>query len=1169
MQGCPTPKPGVLNVHLVSHSHDDLGWLKTVDQYYYGANNTIQRAGVQYILDSVMEELFRDPVKRFIQVETGFFAMWWAEQSEEMKEKVRVLIEEGRLEFIGGGWSMNDEATAHYSSIIDNVAWGMRRAPNRLRYLAEEFGTCGRPRVAWQIDPFGHSREQAAIFAGMGFDGLFFGRLDYRDKEQRVANKTMEIVWHGTEDFVNDPTRDLFTGVLFNHYSPPPGFCFDILCDDVIIDNPRSPGYNVPSKVDEFVTWAEKASAGFRTKHVMATMGNDFNYQDAHVWYKNLDKLIKYVNEQRGDTVHLLYSTPSCYLKSIQEDSSVQWPEKMDDFFPYASDNNSYWTGYFSSRPTFKRFIRTSDLFLQVVASMGKQLGSAFPSPGSEENLSQMREVMGVNMHHDAVTGTAKQHVTDDYYRLISLGLDATWTVVRDALKSMMGGGGTLEMSHCPFLNISSCEVSENENTLILTLYNPLGRPRMSKRERHPSRHLCEMTPSGHVLPSDGLTPFPYVYPALTHPPSRCILDVARIDPFRPDQARESWVPGTIMEMDHFGKQLGSAFPSPGSEENLSQMREVMGVNMHHDAVTGTAKQHVTDDYYRLISLGLDATWTVVRDALKSMMGGGGTLEMSHCPFLNISSCEVSENENTLILTLYNPLGRPRSHPARVPVPPAGGGDAPVYHVYDHTGAELTVDVMPIPGPVLTVPGRSSSAKFELVFLASLPPMGFANFYITRAGSKSKSGVVRKTEILDDDAADFTLSNSEVSVTFNGETRMTKGMKRRDTRRGFTQELLYYNSMEGNNSEAQFRASGAYILRPNGTDPVSPGKASRTIVYRGDVVEEVHQEYGSWLSQVVRLYGSSPWLEVKWLVGPIPFQDGVGKEVINRMCLDMATGGKFHTDSNGRESLTRTRDTRESFTLGEEFEPVAGNYYPINSRLFLRDEAQGTQFTVLTDRAQGGGSIHDGELELMIHRRCLYDDAFGVEEALNETAHGEGLVASGSHYALLSELSEGMGVIKEEEKRIFYEPLPIFSPTTMTLQDFTSAPMNQRSLLKTALPEGINLLTLENWRGGSLLLRLEHFVERKENGQPVTLDIKDLFVDLDVVSVEEVTLDGNKPLDSTKRLCWKTAHQPCSGAEEKLETNPDTERLNTVVTLEPMTIRSFLLETAASNAIKP
>ena len=34
-------------------------------------------------------------------------------------------MSEGRLEFVGGGWAMHDEASAHYTAIVDNVATGV------------------------------------------------------------------------------------------------------------------------------------------------------------------------------------------------------------------------------------------------------------------------------------------------------------------------------------------------------------------------------------------------------------------------------------------------------------------------------------------------------------------------------------------------------------------------------------------------------------------------------------------------------------------------------------------------------------------------------------------------------------------------------------------------------------------------------------------------------------------------------------------------------------------------------------------------------------------------------------------------------------------------------------------------------------------------------------
>ena len=62
---CPEIDPmKKLHVHIVPHSHDDMGWLKNIDEYYYGMKSTIQRAGVQYILDSVIKELYWDPEKK-------------------------------------------------------------------------------------------------------------------------------------------------------------------------------------------------------------------------------------------------------------------------------------------------------------------------------------------------------------------------------------------------------------------------------------------------------------------------------------------------------------------------------------------------------------------------------------------------------------------------------------------------------------------------------------------------------------------------------------------------------------------------------------------------------------------------------------------------------------------------------------------------------------------------------------------------------------------------------------------------------------------------------------------------------------------------------------------------------------------------------------------------
>ena len=278
-----------LQVHLVPHTHDDVGWLKTVDEYFYGANNSIQHAGVQYILDSVIPQLSADPSKRFIYVEIAFFERWWNEQNGAMQTEVKKLVQDKRLEFINAGWCMNDEATTHYNAIIDQMTYG-------LNFVEQTFGSDVRPRIAWHIDPFGHSSEQASLFAQMSFDAFFLGRIDYADKKLRLEQQRMELVWRGSRNLGQD--SDIFAGVLYNGYAPPRGFCYDQSCKDAPVqDDPNLFDLNVKETVERFVNVTCKQASQYKTNHVMLTMGEDFQYENANTWYKNLDKLIKYVKE--------------------------------------------------------------------------------------------------------------------------------------------------------------------------------------------------------------------------------------------------------------------------------------------------------------------------------------------------------------------------------------------------------------------------------------------------------------------------------------------------------------------------------------------------------------------------------------------------------------------------------------------------------------------------------------------------------------------------------------------------------------------------------------------------------------------------------------------------------------------------------------------------------
>uniref|UniRef100_A0A8C4Q1D9 Alpha-mannosidase n=2 Tax=Eptatretus burgeri TaxID=7764 RepID=A0A8C4Q1D9_EPTBU len=869
----------------------------------------------------------------------------------------------GQLEFINGGWCMNDEATPTYIDIIDQMTLG-------LRFLNDTFGIGARPLVAWHIDPFGHSREQASLFAQMGFDGFFFGRLDYQDKEKRQKEKNMEGVWRGSAN-LNPPSADLFTGVLPNGYNPPDGFCWDQLCaDEPIVDDKNSREYNKEKFVSLFLETAKKQSKYYKTNHIIMTMGSDFQYENANVWFKNMDKLIKHVNEKQkdGSKVNVFYSTPSCYLQDLNK-AKLTWSVKYDDFFPYADSAHSFWTGYFTSRPALKRYVRRSSALLQVCNQL------------------------------EVLAGTQANK-------------------------------------------------------------GPYGRA-------------------------------------------------------------ESTV-----------------------------LRQAMAVAQHHDAVTGTEKQHVANDYAWQLSRGWLACETVIKNALYNL--SGNTDKLSICPLLNISLCSVTESEKQFRVMLYNPLGREIAWNVRVPV------QGRAYTVANHAGKPLDSQVMPQFFLGLYHHGKSHKPSVnELVFQASAPPLGFSTYTVTsqkgNVARPSPPQRVQHQEVI-------VIQNEHLQLTFNGTTGLLSSMKNLDSGLFLpvVQNFYWYQGSKGNAENIQ--TSGAYIFRPNVSTPLPISPKAQLDVVKGRLVEEVRQTFSPWCQQVVRLYQGSRHAEFEWHVGSIPIVDHLGREIITRFDTPLRTKGLFLTDANGREMLTRRRNFRPTWKLNNS-EPVAGNYYPITSTLAMKDEK--AQVTLVTDRSQGGSSMKDGSLELMIHRRLLFDDFRGVGEALNETgANGQGLTIRGRHLLFLAPPDSSARLSRLAGELQLSEPQLVFG----TLHKKSRHPYKdgEFSGLRVALPASVHVLSLSRWDAHTLLLRLELQFEKHDDrnlSRTVTINIARMFSTLDVESFKEMTLGANLRLKDLHRLSWDTVERENEHRSKAMQEPTDPSDM--MVTLQPMQIRTFLVRTKA------
>jgi lysosomal alpha-mannosidase len=944
---------GKINVHLVPHSHDDLGWLKTFDQYYEGTGqfNAVENAGVRFILSSTIPALKADPNRRYIQVETGFFWKWWQEQSNETRQDVVDLVNSGQLEMINGGWSMNDEAASHYHSIIDQFTWGFR-------ILEDTVGKCGRPKIGWQIDPFGHSKEHASILKQLGFEGLVVVRIDYRDKNKRRAEKNLDFIWKSNDNLENS---EIFTTMFPDFYFEESGYCFDVMCSWNTINEG-----NLDLKVKGFAEILDGYKEYYKTNNIMMPMGRDFTYQKAEQNFASMDLFLTGFKDH--DKYNVIYSTPSCYIQAVQDEiqkNSIKLEEKTDDFFPYASEAHSFWTGYFTSRPTSKRFERTGNNILQSV----KQL-TAFAKMKSKdygESIADLRGAMGVMQHHDGITGTEKQAVSNDYAQMLHQAIkeaeEPVGTIIGELLRKNDEDEIDLQLSSCLLANVSICDTTGKDRFLVV-VQNPLSRV---------VTHYVHLPVEGDNY-------------KVTGPDGEEVYDVF----------------DTLHSFDYINEPT-----KPSSKDLVFAARNLpaLGINLYYVE-------------------------------------------------------KMSESSN-----LYKP-----SQPLEAAEDGAFGTETNGFKIDTSTG-------------------------------------------------------------------------KLASVTINGATQE------------ISQEFLYYPGYTDSTTTDDHRSSGAYIFRPaeNEAKPMTTESSIDTNCAKGNLVDQCIQIINDEVRQIIKVYkdADDAFVEFDWLVGDLQFVDNKGKEVITRFTVkDFSNSGTFYTDANGRQQVRRELNKRGDFEYDPEEEPVSSNYYPVTSKIVIKDETKKLEVAVLNDRAQGGTSLKEGTVELMIHRRLLGDDDKGVKEALNEIQYDKGLYVRGQHYLTFgsteSKVANGKSTAAFERDlahRKLLAPWILLSEATDTLATLEKTQQILEfkfEALKKSLPDNVHILTLEPWKN-SYLLRLEHALEKNEDdalSTEVTVDLEELFTLFNITEIWETTLGANQVLDESPNL---------------------------KITLKPMEIRTFIIKTDQNN----
>jgi len=423
------------------HSHDDLGWLRTLEEY--------QSQAINPILSSTIDTLLKDPKATFTWCNIGFLYNYLQKFPQEIG-KFQAAIKSGQLYVVNGGIAVHDNACVHLDDMLTNYEFGRE-------FLQTKLGT--NPNIGWLIDPFGHSKTTTRMYSKLGYRAYLINRISTYIRESMKERKQMLFNWVDPEsDF--KPMR-MFE--LWDHYNTPSPMNFEVQFNNNNQVNPKpnikllSADFDLLIKCYQFYRAINAFAHSYPSQNVLIPIGDDFTFRNYPVEYSYW-RVIKQTMNMNSKGVfpgsQFSLTTGGQYFEAIQKevDAGLKIPDiKVEDFFPLLSEffdrHTIAWTGYFTTRPSLKRAIkRLGQVFRGITDLIAASTLEALSHPTAYYNMTHhVRWLIGVLTHHDAVTGTCMARVCSDYFDYINNATKIMSPLLsQHLLQPILGSGGKL-----------------------------------------------------------------------------------------------------------------------------------------------------------------------------------------------------------------------------------------------------------------------------------------------------------------------------------------------------------------------------------------------------------------------------------------------------------------------------------------------------------------------------------------------------------------------------------------------------------------------------------------------------------------------------------------------------------------------------------------------------